>query len=109
MLLEPSEYGRFGPFAVEFAVWNGAVRSLEMVLPYRDGRCVFLGDDDRCTVYEDRPNSCRRFECVAGYHHGGADVRSHSAFLERNPRVLQMLESELWAGSLNSHESEKIS
>ena len=24
-------------------------------------RCVLLGDDDRCTVYEDRPLQCRTF------------------------------------------------
>ena len=95
VLLEPTEYGRFGPFAVEFVVQKGNVRAVERVLPYRHGRCVFLGHDDRCTVYENRPTSCRRFECITGFHHGGGDCSSHSRFLKRNPNVLALLESEL--------------
>jgi Fe-S-cluster containining protein len=29
-------------------------------LPFSRG-CLFLGDDDRCTVYQSRPSVCRRF------------------------------------------------
>jgi Fe-S-cluster containining protein len=25
-----------------------------------DGRCMYLSDDNRCTIYQDRPNMCRR-------------------------------------------------
>ena len=92
VLLEPHEYARFGPFSIDYAVDNGRFRQVERVIPYRGGRCVFLGEDDLCTIYEDRPQSCRRFECVRGYHHGGADVRSHSDFLLRNGHVRGLLD-----------------
>jgi len=93
VLLQPDEYGKFRPYSIEFPVHNGAFRAIERVIPYRDGRCLFLGEDDRCTIYEDRPQSCRRFECAAGYHHRGADLASHSEFLARNPRVRSMLDN----------------
>ncbi|MEZ4227716.1 MAG: YkgJ family cysteine cluster protein [Polyangiaceae bacterium] len=32
-----------------------------MVLGHRRGRCRFLGADDRCTVYTERPTGCRVF------------------------------------------------
>jgi Fe-S-cluster containining protein len=92
VLLEPSEYARFGPFSIELAVDNGAFRVSERVIPYREGRCLFLGEGDLCTIYDDRPQSCRRFECVRGYHHGGADVTSHGDFLLRNPHVRLILD-----------------
>lgn len=51
--LEPDEQ-----FAHMHAVFDGAV-------PYRDdGRCVFLGADDRCTIYDERPRGCRHFNCA---------------------------------------------
>jgi len=25
-----------------------------------EGRCMYLSDDDMCTIYADRPNTCRR-------------------------------------------------
>ncbi len=30
-----------------------------LVLRHARGRCIYLGDDDRCTIYEDRPLGCR--------------------------------------------------
>jgi Fe-S-cluster containining protein len=92
VLLEGDELGKFGPFSIEVPIDNGTCRVIERVLPYRNGRCIFLGEDDRCTVYEDRPVNCRRFECVKGYHLGGADRSGHSRFLRLNPRVLQLLD-----------------
>ena len=88
------ERRRFAPFAVDVTVRraNGAT-SFERVLPYRDGRCPFLGKDDLCTIYEDRPTNCRRFQCVSGYHLSGGDLSHHSEFLQRNPDVLARLES----------------
>ncbi|MGE3669852.1 MAG: YkgJ family cysteine cluster protein [Polyangiaceae bacterium] len=32
-----------------------------MVLGHRGGRCRYLGKDDRCTVYGERPTGCRVF------------------------------------------------
>ena len=35
-----------------------------IVIPHDDrGRCAMLGDDDRCTIYDDRPLTCRHFDC----------------------------------------------
>lgn len=31
-----------------------------------DDRCLFLGKDGRCTVYEKRPDTCRRFPVEIG-------------------------------------------
>ena len=67
----PTSGGAFAPFCVEVQVDAGACVTTERVLPYRDGRCQFLGDDDRCTIYEDRPANCRRFECCAGVSPAG--------------------------------------
>ena len=33
-------------------------------LPITDRRCVFLGEDRACTVYEHRPGSCRKYFVV---------------------------------------------
>ena len=85
------ERRRFGPFAVSLWVEREGRVALERVLPYRDGRCTFLGDDDRCTIYDDRPTNCRRFQCVTGYHNSGSTVGRHAPFLERNRHVLALL------------------
>jgi hypothetical protein len=88
------ERRRFQAFCVEVQVAAAGARVVsERVLPYRDGRCQFLGDDDRCTIYEDRPLNCRRFECAPGFHLLGSDLTGHSEFLRRNPDVLQRLET----------------
>ena len=94
VLLEgEQERRRFAAFSVRVSVSAGGTSLVERVLPYLDGRCRFLGEDDRCTIYDDRPANCRRFECVTGYHQGGSTVGRHSLFLSRNPGVLQMLEN----------------
>lgn len=87
-----AERRKFAAFAVDatFARADGTVTS-ERVLPYVNGKCQFLGDDDRCTIYDDRPLACRQFECVAHFHRDGAG--RHGEFLLRNPRVLTLLES----------------
>lgn len=92
VLLEGDERRKFAAFCVEVKVDSGTHVAVERVLPYREGRCVFLGRDDRCTIYADRPANCRRFECVSGFHLGGADRSRHSEFLTRNAHVAQMLD-----------------
>jgi Fe-S-cluster containining protein len=92
VLLESQEWQRFAPFCVEVQVDAGACPTTERVLPYRDGRCQFLGDDDRCLIYDDRPANCRKFECAPGFHERGSDRVGHSLFLRRNPDVLRLLE-----------------
>jgi Fe-S-cluster containining protein len=92
VLLEGEDRRKFAPWAADVPIGQGGRTTFERVLPYVDGRCAFLGDDDRCTIYEDRPVNCRRFQCVTGYHHGGADVGSHSHFLTVNPGVVRVLD-----------------
>lgn len=92
VLLLQSEYPRFTPFAVDVVIAHGDARVVEKALPYRQGRCQFLGDEDRCLIYEDRPHHCRAFQCVTAFHHGGTDVSGHGEFLKRNGDVLDMLE-----------------
>ena len=93
VLLDADEWRRFAPFCVEVQVDAGACVTTERVLPYRDGRCQFLGEDDRCTIYDDRPANCRRFECAPGFHGRGSHLGAHSVFLRRNPDVRELLES----------------
>jgi Fe-S-cluster containining protein len=90
-LLEGDEVRRFAPYAVAARIHRGDMIVVEKVLPYVNGRCIFLGDDDRCLVYEARPNACRVFECTKRFNRLG--VGKHDEFLTRNPRVLQLLES----------------
>jgi Fe-S-cluster containining protein len=92
VLLEGDERRRFGPFAIDVRIDDGRRAVVERVLPYRDGRCIFLGNDDRCSVYDDRPVNCRRFQCVRYFHQSGADRSGHGEFLQRNRPVLEMLE-----------------
>lgn len=87
VLLEEQERRKFAAFSTQMAFESDGQRRVEAILPYRDGRCIFLDPDDRCTIYEDRPANCRRFECAGGYH---ADRPSE--FLLRNPRVLKILQ-----------------
>src|SRR5690349_7918459 len=93
VLLEAEERAAFAPFSRSIQIRSGEHWVVEQVLPYIDGRCPFLGDDDLCRIYEKRPANCRRFQCNSGYHLGGTDLRRHSEFLERNADVREMLES----------------
>lgn len=36
-------------------------------LKTEDGRCIYLGDDDMCTIYERRPRMCRNYFCSTGH------------------------------------------
>ena len=93
VLLEgESERRRFAPFAVDLAIDRGGGAVVwERVLPYQDGRCRFLGSGDLCTIYDDRPVNCRRFQCVSAFRTGNGQGR-HGAFLQANPAVLEMLD-----------------
>ena len=90
-LLEGDEVRRFAPYAIDARIDAGDGRVLvEKVLPYVDGRCVFLGEDGDCLVYEDRPAACRAFECVRHFNREGID--NHDVFLRRNTSVLALLQ-----------------
>jgi Fe-S-cluster containining protein len=89
-ILRGQEVRRFAAFAVDVPVRSGDRVIVERVLPYVDGRCQFLGHEDRCTIYEDRPGACRAFQCIEQFNRDG--VGSHGPFLRRNAVVLTMLE-----------------
>jgi Fe-S-cluster containining protein len=84
------ERRRFAAFSASVVVATAAAPVEERVLPYINRRCQFLGDDDRCTIYDDRPRNCRRFECVRFFRSEGD--RSHGVFLRRNPGALRAIE-----------------
>lgn len=85
LLQGDAERRRFAPWATTTPLRepDGSVRSAH-VIAYRNGRCPFLGDDDRCTIYDDRPLSCRQFECTRRF---GVD----ESFFAANPHVRTML------------------
>ncbi len=90
-LLTDDEVRRFRPFAIDIVVASDRGNIIESVLPYVDGKCQFLGSDDFCTIYDDRPRACRSFECVPQLNRFG--VGRHGEFLRRNDSVRQMLEN----------------
>ena len=90
-LLQRDEVRKFAAFAIDVPLETAAgLLAYERVLPYVDGRCQFLGGDDRCTIYDDRPRACRAFQCVDHFNADG--VGRHGTFLRRNPRVREMLD-----------------
>ena len=91
VLLHPHEYPRFAPFSTLIPIDSAGQRLYERVLPYLNGRCQFLDQDDRCTIYQDRPLSCRQFECIRDFNAQG--ITRHGRFLQLNPDVQQLLES----------------
>jgi len=90
-ILRGDEARRFASFAIDVPFHKDGKIVLERVLPYRNGRCQFLQSDDRCAIYEDRPRACREFQCSTQFNRDG--IGHHGEFLERNPRVSEMLES----------------
>lgn len=95
-LLQADEIPRFRPFATtalfrDSSGGGGGAVSTEYVLPYLNGRCQFLGDDNLCTIYDSRPQSCRTFQCISHFNAHGQS--RHGLFLQRNPAVLALLES----------------
>jgi Fe-S-cluster containining protein len=90
LLQGDDERRRFAAFSAGVTLHRDDGLVVERVLPYRDGQCPFLGDDDRCTIYVDRPAACRAFECAPRFNEGGV-IGAHGAFLRRNPRVLRTL------------------
>lgn len=85
LLQGDDERRRFRPWSTTtlLADADGQTKTVH-VLAYRDGRCPFLGEDDRCQIYDDRPLSCRQFECTRRF---GVD----DSFFAKNPAVRQLL------------------
>lgn len=81
-----------------------------MVLRWRRGRCIFLGDGDRCTAYEHRPLVCRLHPfdvTLTGEDTGGVEKVSmnrvtacpHEWDGHETRRNLGLLERMLWRDS----------
>lgn len=51
-----------------------------------DNPCKYLGPDNRCTIYEDRPIICRKYD-TDGCDHTGGDYRYQKLF--RSPEELE--------------------
>ena len=93
LLQGDAERRRFAAWSLTLPVNAGGRVVHERVIPYRNdtAACPFLGDDDRCTIYQDRPRACREFECTRGFNQDG--VGKHGFFLRGNPHVVRMLET----------------
>ena len=90
-ILRGQEIRKFAAFSVDAPIRDGERVLIEKVLPYVNGQCQFLGEDDRCTIYDDRPEACRAFQCIDHFNAEGPGL--HDVFLQRNDRVLAMLKS----------------
>lgn len=100
LLQTDEERRRFAAWSLTLAVRDdeaaGGIRH-ERVIAYREhadgiARCPFLGgddDDDRCTIYDDRPLSCRQFECTRHFNEHG--LGWHGTFLRGNTGVIRLL------------------
>jgi Fe-S-cluster containining protein len=92
LLADDDERQRFAAWSIWLNVADESeVSRLERVIPYRAGRCPFLADDDRCSIYADRPAACRAFECVRHFNQHGPG--GHGYFVARNAIVRSMLEA----------------
>ncbi len=77
VMLEPEDGDKFDAVAVYHPDAPGKV------IPYNEnGCCPFLTEDNRCGVHDDKPRTCRAFNCTTG----------HIVFLSRNPELLALLE-----------------
>jgi Fe-S-cluster containining protein len=90
-ILRGEEVRKFAAYSMEAAFRSERGVVVERVLPYVEGRCQFLDEEDRCRIYEDRPGACRAFECVPDFNREG--VGRHGEFLQRNGGVREMLDA----------------
>jgi len=60
-----------------------------MAIPYKNGKCIHLMDDDKCGIYDRRPRNCREFNCIHGYLLFGSHHGSH---LDNNPHVVELIQ-----------------
>lgn len=77
-----------------------------MTLAHRDGACRFLGADQRCSVYAERPASCRLFPFAPSFGprgglrrlrllSGTACERAHDG--RNDPHALRVADERRWA------------
>lgn len=91
VLLAEDEKERFPEAVLEKA---GAILDEDgWMLPTVNGQCIFLDNNNRCSIYARRPQACRDFTCVSG-HPMFNDGRL-SFFLEDHEEVVQLLDLHL--------------
>jgi len=61
-----------------------------LVLPMNHGKCPYLSGN-KCSIYDNRPISCRTFECVYGYKNRKGK-KTLTEFLKDNPDVVKLIE-----------------
>lgn len=73
------------------AVWvDDGFRGTVPALPVTDqNRCVYLSEQNRCEIYDNRPKVCRGYNCVPGYRFC---KHRHSFILEDHPELVQLIE-----------------
>ncbi|HEY8538280.1 MAG TPA: YkgJ family cysteine cluster protein [Steroidobacteraceae bacterium] len=75
--VRPRDKGAIARIPVELLVRRPGRRGTEAVLGYRDDGTCPMFSGGRCTIYEDRPQTCRDYDCrifaAAGIDAGGAD------------------------------------
>lgn len=62
----------------------------EMVygIPNVGGQCMHLGEDDRCTIYDRRPELCRDYSCLWSFR---GEERLCGFIFQDNPRLYQLV------------------
>lgn len=90
VILNQDEYAQF-PEAIPCGYASSRTQPDELGLPYVDGKCIHLGDDNRCKIYDRRPDGCVDFSCVDGYC--SRPRGEHSWFLADRPALVQLIET----------------
>ena len=73
------------PEAKLYKLPSGKVRGL----PFKDGKCIHLGDDNLCKVYDKRPKMCRQFNCLYSYYVFG---NAHGNIIQHNPHLVPLIQ-----------------
>jgi Fe-S-cluster containining protein len=77
-----------------------------MALAQREGACVFLGSDERCTVYRARPGNCRLYPFAASFGRRGGIRRlrllagtdcEYARDGQHQPHALRVADEQRWA------------
>ena len=78
---------------------GGHILAAHVDLKTREGMCPFLGLDDKCTIYHDRPAVCRKFgdesTILMTCRYQSADGRIRDRAERRRIEKLQVKENDL--------------
>ena len=69
-----------------------------------DRSCVYLNEENRCSIYQDRPQACRNFSCSGGWHLGSTfPPDEKKAGEESNATLLTKMTKETFTGRLKDN------